>query len=267
MKPNILILCLCLLLVSCSSSDSPSDLDDNSGGGGGNQGTSLTINHESLPDFAQITQAKAEAIQDSLRIYYGHTSHGRQLIEGMAMLQAEQAHLSAPSIHEVSGDLGHNGDASWADLTRSYLNDHPGMIEIVMWSWCGGVSDNTTAGIDTYLESMTTLEQNYPAVTFVYMTGHLDGSGASGNLRVLNARIRDYCVANNKVLFDFESIESYDPGGEYYADDSDACQWCVDWCAANDCPECASCAHSHCFNCYRKGQGFWCLLASILEQR
>ncbi|MCK7489814.1 MAG: hypothetical protein MZU79_06005 [Anaerotruncus sp.] len=28
--------------------------------------------------------------------------------------------------------------------------------------------------------------------------------------------IRDYCVANNKILYDFYDIECYDPDGNYY---------------------------------------------------
>ena len=53
------------------------------------------------------------------------------------------------------------------------------------------------------------------------MTGHLDGTGPSGNLYARNDQIRDYCVANGKVLFDFADIESWDPGGVYYPDEDD----------------------------------------------
>ena len=35
--------------------------------------------------------------------------------------------------------------------------------------------------------------------------------------------------------------------GDYYPDGSDACEWCYDWCAEHECPDCG-CAHSHCFN-------------------
>ncbi len=67
--------------------------------------------------------------------------------------------------------------------------------------------------IDTYLAPMTQLENDYPGVTFVYMTGHLDGSGKTGNLHIRNQQIRDYCNTNGKVLYDFADIESYDPEG------------------------------------------------------
>jgi hypothetical protein len=132
-----------------------------------------------------------------------------------------------------------------------------------MWSWCGGASDNTETGINIYLDSMSVLEMDYPSVTFVYMTGHLDGGGPEGNLYFCNNLIRDFCANNGKVLFDFADIESYDPDGTYYPYESDGCAWCSDWCAVHTCPGCGSCAHSHCFNCYQKGKAFWWMMAKI----
>ena len=49
---------------------------------------------------------------------------------------------------------------------------------------------------------MNKLENEYPNVHFVYMTGHLDGSGLNGNLHIRNEQIRNYCKNNNKILFD-----------------------------------------------------------------
>jgi hypothetical protein len=142
-----------------------------------------------------------------------------------------------------------------------------------MWSWCGGVSDNTEAGINAYLNAMNQLEQNYPGVTFVYMTGHLDGSGETGNLNLRNNQIRNYCRTNNKILFDFADIESFNPSGSYYLDRGadDGCyydgttrNWAEEWCAAYP-GECASyeCAHSHPLNCDLKARAFWWMMARI----
>jgi hypothetical protein len=125
------------------------------------------------------------------------------------------------------------------------------------------VSDNTPEGIDTYLAAMVALETEYPDVVFVYMTGHLDGTGADGNLRARNDQIRAWCRARDEVLFDFAAIERHDPTGTEYPDGSDVCEWCTDRCASHECPDCGSCAHSHCFICYRKGMAFWCLLAKL----
>ena len=110
---------------------------------------------------------------------------------------------------------------------------------------------------------MAQLEADYPDITFIYMTGHLDGTGVDGTLYANNDHIRAWCATNNKWLFDFADIESYDPDGTFYPDETDACNWCETWCATQDCAPCGSCAHSHCFNCYRKGQAFWWLLARI----
>jgi uncharacterized repeat protein (TIGR01451 family) len=68
------------------------------------------------------------------------------------------------------------------------------------------------------------------------------------------------------ILFDFADIESYDPDGTYYPDTDDSCPWCDDWCAAHP-ADCAglpdACAHSHPFNCLRKGQAFWWMMARL----
>ena len=79
----------------------------------------------------------------------------------------------------------------------------------------------------------------------------------------MNQRIRSYCAAQGKVLYDFEDIESWDPAGVYYPDIADDCAWCSAWCADNTCADCDYCAHSHCFNCYQKGQALWVLLARL----
>lgn len=248
-------------LPGCSDSDAPTK----PGGGGTGGDWSLIADHTTVEQFNQVSVETADAVRTGLRLFYGHTSHGSQIVTGLNMLAAENNDYAPPAIHEVSDDLGLTGDTSWADVTRSYLDAHSGEIEVVVWSWCGGVSDNTVEGINIYLNTMSALESEYPDVVFVYMTGHLDGTGDDGNLRARNNQIRSYCVTNHKVLFDFADIESYDPDGVFYPDETDACQWCVDWCAEHDCPGCSSCAHSHCFNCYRKGKAFWCLMAAMLE--
>jgi hypothetical protein len=45
------------------------------------------------------------------------------------------------------------------------------------------------------------------------MTGHLDGTGLTGNLNISNEQIRNHCRINKKFLLDFADIESYNPDG------------------------------------------------------
>jgi hypothetical protein len=225
----------------------------------------LLADHTSADNFDQLPDSVFAQARASYDIFYGHTSHGSQIITGLGMLEAEDTTFAAPTFYEYGDDLGTLGDTSWVPPTRAYLDGHP-ECNVAMWSWCGGCTGNSEAGIAAYLEAMSGLEQDYPGVTFIYMTGHLDGTGPDGSLYRSNNQIRDYCNENGKVLFDFADIESYDPDGTYYPDETDACAWCADWCSDHTCTDCGGCAHSHCFNCYRKGQAFWSLMAELLQR-
>lgn len=227
------------------------------------------------------------AAKENLTIYYGHTSHGSQLTTGMQGLIQFKGNLYAFGnveqagslfVDEYSGDLGHNGNTAWANITRDYLKNHPD-TNVVMWSWCGGCSDNTEEGINIYLNTMAQLESEYPGVKFVYMTGHLDGSGLGGNLHQRNNQIRNYCKTNDKILYDFEDIESYDPSDVYFGDKypDDACayetspgqrngNWAIEWQNAHtagvDWYNCSS-AHSQPLNANQKAYAAWWLFARI----
>jgi len=243
----------------------------------------IVIDH-TCTDLSQIPTEWINAAKDSLRLFYGHTSHGSQIISGMAAMNASpyNAHLGSEripgslSVVELDGvDLGNEGDLWWRDLTIDQLDSPNNDRNVVVWAWCGGVSDNTRSGINTYLQAMSQLERDYPHVFFVYMTGHLDGTGVNGNLNVRNNQIRSFCRANGKILFDFADIESYDPDGNYYLDRGadDNCDyldgntwrnWAQEWCRDNpgQCSGC-ECAHSQPLNCDLKARAFWWMLARI----
>ncbi len=233
-------------------------------------GQAIIADHTFTGHWSSIPTSTINNIVDSYDIYYWHTSHGGQIITGLTEVTEQDGRFPDLNyypyeiIYEVGDDLGYDGDTTWAAPTRAYLNSHP-ECNMAMYSWCGGVSYNSESGINIYLNKMTELENQYPDVTFVYMTGHLDGTGPSGNLYQRNNQIRDYCVANDKVLFDFADIESYDPDGNYYPDASDACEWCSSWCGEpeNNCSDDCYCAHSHCYNCRLKAQTWWVMMACL----
>ncbi len=240
-----------------------------------------------------ITNAKA-----NLHIAYAHTSHGSQLITGMNALASYNSLYSwhpsgtGGALHlrdnpfSGANDLGSPDRTSWASATRTFLNANP-TINVVIWSWCGQV-DGSEAQINQYLNLMNQLEGEYPAVKFVYMTGHLNGTGQAGNVNQRNEQIRQYCRTNNKILFDFADIESYDPDGAtnnknymiLYA--NDACDydsdgngtrdknWATDWVNAHPgdplttlANNCSGCAHSKGLNCALKGRAAWWLWARL----
>ena len=124
---------------------------------------------------------------------------------------------------------------NWEHETRIYLGDpvngygsNHTEINVIIWSWCGQASDgnhNTLAGMTLrYFEPMETLEAEYYNIDFVYMTGHLNRNGQA---HAGNELIRAYCEENDKWLFDFADIESYDPDGIPYSSgglsSSDSC--------------------------------------------
>ncbi|MEA1936500.1 MAG: hypothetical protein U9N04_00070 [Patescibacteria group bacterium] len=240
----------------------------------------IIINHNHT-DISQIPQEWINKAKSDYRMSYGHTSHGSQIISGMSHLKGSSGSLywfdssgsgGGLSLHDrtPSGDLGNPDRTTWAARTRTMLDKSSNDRNIVMWSWCGQ-ANTTEANMQTYLNLMNQLEADYPEVTFIYMTGHLNGTGESGNLNLRNNQIRDYCQANNKILFDFADIESYDPDGNYFLNlnASDSCSykggnWANEWCAANP-GECSSisCAHSKSINCQMKGKAFWWMMARI----
>lgn len=246
----------------------------------------------------QISDEDINQTKNTLHIAYGHTSHGSQITTGMLDLPTfKEGNGGTASLYDwhdgpqedtldlddyfVGGDLGHSGDTTWADDTRPYLDNAANSdVNVVMWSWCGGASDNTVEGINTYLNAMDTLETDYPGVYFVYMTGHSDGTGEEGNCHIRNQQIRDYCVTNNKILFDFYDIECHNPDGDYFGDKAvnDYCaydedgdgtresNWALDW--QNNHTEdeewysCSS-AHSLPLNANMKAYAAWWLFVSL----
>jgi len=226
--------------------------------------SAVVADHHAADAFSGLAAADIDGARTRFsKIFYGHTSHGSQIVTGLEMLETESAAYAAPDLSEISEDLGGYGDLGWESTTRAVLGQTGNGFSMVVWSWCGGLSDNTPEGVQTYLDAVDELERDYPGVVFVYMTGHLDGSGAEGTLRANNELIRSYCRTNGKVLFDFADIESWDPDGVFHPDDDDSCMWCSTWCASHACPPCGDCAHSHCLNCERKGRAFWWLLATL----
>ena len=236
-----------------------------------------------------IPEYYIQKVKTDYRIAFCHTSHGAQIVTGMEVLRDISNLYSfnhdgteeALSLHDYAfslGDLGNPNRTEWYYRTRDILEDPNNDRNMIMWAWCGQVSHATEGDIDTYLGLMTQLEEDYPDVTFVYMTGHLDGTGIEGNLHIRNNQIREYCRENNKVLFDFADIESYDPDGKnvliLYA--NDRCEydsngdgyldanWADEWCASHpgECSDC-NCLHSRSLNCDLKGRAFWWMMAKL----
>jgi hypothetical protein len=249
----------------------------------------LIIDHNSVKDFDKIPAFwLAEA--KKLALHYAHTSHGSQIISGILALEdstysvavresgteglppaetpaALRIYDGNPPETYIEPDDYWDGD-SGMDRTRAVANT--GNYNFSMWSWCGQQSSNDTATVQSYLDNLNTLESEFPAMRFIYMTGHTDGTDTPltpGTLKYNNNLVRQYVINNNKVLFDFADIESYDPDGNYYVNNSEGdCTWCQTWCNNHpaDCTNLtSSCAHSHPYNCKLKAKAFWYMMARL----
>ena len=248
-------------------------------------------------DITQIPQTALEQAKANLHIAYGHTSHGSQLTTGMTGLVAFAngggLGLTLPTdtfawdnggsdgaldLHDyaMSGDVGYY--PQWVNNTRTYL-DANSDVNVIIWSWCGQVDEKYAAGTleSEYLTPMAQLEADYPDVTFVYMTGHVDIWNDADN-KAANQMIRDYCNTNDKVLYDFADIERYDPDGAYFEFAHDDCgyydgpggtqlgNWATEWQSSHtentDWYNCSS-AHSQPLNANRKAYAAWWLWAVL----
>jgi hypothetical protein len=220
------------------------------------------IDHTCI-DITRIPQLAINQAKQNLHIAFGATSHGWQLTAGMESLvefanrgglnlklpnnifQIDKngngggtyLHLFVGSGYtpgNLEGDAGYY--PGWVNATNKYLglvdsngrgSNHP-EINVIIWSWCWQVAGKTEKTMITeYLEPMSKFERMYPGITFIYMTGHLNGTGLKGNLHLRNEQIRTYCKINNKWLYDFADIETYDPDGKYYGDQlpTDGCNY------------------------------------------
>ena len=245
----------------------------------------LVVDH-TCTDISKIPVRWIDNAKRQFRVWYGHTSHGSQITSGMRAMNKGIFCFNATGkdgalcYQETGGDLGHRGDLRWMRKTRDKLKSSGNTVNVVMWSWCGGCSDNTEEGITAYLQAMTKLEEAYPDAVFIYMTGHLDGSGVNGNLNKRNNQIRNYCKTHGKALFDFADIESFDPDGNsflqlrandgcFYDSNGDGrrdCNWCDEWMARHSDHGIAlprRAAHTRPLNGAFKGRSFWWMMARL----
>ncbi len=253
----------------------------------------LIVNHlntdvHEIPDY-WINEAR------KLVIHYAHTSHGSQILTGLRWLEAQDEKYNVSIIasglvaqppdstamgfydgNNYSGDTYITPEQYWESTdgilhTQSVIDT--GWFDVSLWTWCGQMSDYSVTQVKTYMAVLDQLERDYPPLRTVYYTGHTDGTDGNTQISKLwinNNLVRAYAQDNNKALFDFADIESYDPAGTFYPTATDGCSWCADWCSSHPTSfECQNhdqmgdCAHSHKLQCTLKAQAFWQLMARL----
>ena len=240
----------------------------------------LVIDHTCI-DLDAIPSQYIDAAQNAVKIHYAHTSHGGQITTGLARLKAANttfdvsiASLSLPSdsgalcMYDgnsphtyITPDLYWQGESA-RSITQAVIDDNPAFT-VSLWSWCTQVDGIDTAGVQEYLDAMAMLESANPSITFVYMTGNAQATDESGyNRWVNNEMIRQYCIENDKILFDFADLDawsngvqhtySYNPGDgtvqvpaehpDFYGDEA---------------------GHTTYTSCEQKGSAFWWMVSML----
>ncbi len=262
----------------------------------------LIIDHTGTK-ISDIPESAIQTARQYLHIAYGHTSHGSQLTDGMSGLVAFMNGLGYPidlyawneggtggaldlDDYAMAGDVGYYPD--WVNNTRAYLGpvdpatgrgtgDHAD-VNVIIWSWCGQIEEKyvSNALFSEYLDPMTQLETEYFGIKFIYMTGHLDHWDDANN-KAANQVVRNYCQENNKILYDFADIESWDPDSNYYQYSNDDCSyysaggdylgnWAIEWQTTHpvniDWYDCGA-AHSQPLNANQKAYAAWWLWACL----
>ncbi|MBN2192560.1 MAG: hypothetical protein JW751_07060 [Polyangiaceae bacterium] len=129
----------------------------------------------------------------------------------------------------VSLQIGENADAaSKTTAFDDYMRNHGfgGNVDIALFKFCFVDIKNSSWELisvvemeriyEHYVGVMGQLEADFPGTVFVYATMPLERGDSSANpLRgAYNGLVQDFCVANDKPLFDIADIESVDSTGQ-----------------------------------------------------
>ncbi|MFH1844266.1 MAG: FlgD immunoglobulin-like domain containing protein [bacterium] len=242
----------------------------------------LIIDH-SCTDISTIPPSRIDSVQATLNIHYAHTSHGEQLVTGLQRIENSDSAFDVSrglmylpswltslcyfdgqsSETYITPELYWEGSAG-LNQTRTVLDANP-EINVSIWCWCAQLEYYTASQTQGYLDAISTLEAEYPDVAFVYMTCNAQGVSYAGYYRHLrNEMVRDYCLANNKALFDFADLDAW-----WY--NSSSQQWEQSTYVYNSTtipkehPQFSGddAGHTTYESCDQKGQAFWYLMSSL----
>ncbi len=273
---TLILFVLSLFLVGCSlfsgGNNSGGDNNDDNGNGPEPNTSAIIIDH-TCTDISKIPDNWINQVKELLRIHYAHTSHGEQITVGLERLSQanskysfwyEECNMPASTSHltmmdgqyydnycetYVTPDLYWESDHGM-NMTRSVLNNFD--VNISLWAWCTQQDYYSQEETQKYLDRMSQLEQEFPEVTFIYMTGN--AQSAEQNRYERNNQIRNFCNANKKILFDFADLDCWYNGQQHKEDGipSEHPQYHGD-----------EAGHTTFQSCKNKARAFWWLLARI----
>ena len=158
-----------------------------------------------------IPSSYIEVIKQNTRIFFASRSHGSQLLTGMERIAEQNPQYGVYvdwtlPVHENAVCIQHQDfdPEEYFSKIREHLRKEPS-INVAMFFWCG---EANWYDANIYFAQMESLEVEFPNVKFVYATGHAQEDGCAGcNRHRFNEAVREYCLRNNKILFDFADMD------------------------------------------------------------
>jgi hypothetical protein len=240
----------------------------------------LIADHECI-SLEEIPTEWLEEAKSDLKVHYAHTSHGGQITTGLQRIESANASFSCAigsgtlpteeaALCMLDGNPPHSyitPDLYWStvdglSITQNTLDNTP-TLTISLWSWCSQLNHYSSSEVQDYLDAMTSLENDSPDVTFIYMTGNAQSGGSDGYTRWQNNEmIREYCIENDKVLFDFADLDCWYEGEQNtfeYTDGGDVYDVPIEHEEFNG----NEAGHTTYSSCEQKGKAFWWLMAQL----
>jgi len=203
----------------------------------------LVIDHRHT-DISKIPVKYIEEAKKKLKIHYFRRSHGSHIdVGGMAALKRYSKEYAKKYGYNAKGangelylsakwyslDFEHD---KWLEITRNFLdNPRNSHINVLIWAWSSYLYK---ASAVKYLKDMEGLIADYgpggkkiksgkrkTPVIFIFQTAcNQSSTSRNKELYLKNRKIREHCRKYNRILFDFNDIECYNPDGKYFGDGS-----------------------------------------------
>ncbi|MEX2285221.1 MAG: fibronectin type III domain-containing protein [Gemmatimonadota bacterium] len=205
-------------------------------------GSALIADHNAVQAFNSIPASVLTNVKNMVLLNIGQ-SHSMQVTHGMENLELQNSIYDATirhwgvapttpngtlrlargfeltngnTINHVSVDQFWN-TAAGMDNVRYTLNFYASQgvrIDAILHTWSWHLNTWTSAQLQNYFTSINQLESEYPNVKFIYMTDVEDTNGAQGyNRHLRNEEIRQFVRNNNKTLFDYGDMDSWNSAG------------------------------------------------------
>lgn len=202
----------------------------------------LVVDHTSCY-IDEIPSHIIDSIKQNIRFHWCGQSHSHQIPTGLELLEEDfpvfdvtvntdgSAWLPEPngtfcimdglSMFNQCGNccqayiMPHaywDGSDAQSNVNKTLVDCYPS-INISGFLFCGELETASETYVQNYLSAMANYEQLYPNVKFIYTTGHAQSIGSNGYNRWLrNNQIRQFCIENDKILFDFADMDCWHNG-------------------------------------------------------